>query len=93
MRTIEIAFYPENLCGEKFDIGVIEGYTLNEAQLIYDSIEENYDEYSEYIGYSVVFNFTYVEAQIGNYPPPNVEAPAYWYPEIVSKQKLEESND
>ena len=80
-QTIEVYVYEENCCDDLAIITNSNGFSL------YTLIEINKDlqEYdlSDFYNKTLIIKPSWNEAQIGGYPPPNIECEGYWYLDII----------
>ena len=91
---IKIIVWEENFCDDLIAIIDSNGFSLSTLNSIFE--DWNYNEYlfGKYRNYELIVKPYYEPAQIGNYPPPNVECEAYWGCEVVSKEHMAyEEND
>ena len=91
VKTICVDVWGENWCDDDFTISEINGFGLEEVLLIKDALEEQFEELLSMHRECLVRLIPRFEpAQIGNYPPPNIEIEEYWDFEISIVTTFEE---
>lgn len=79
--TIEIFVYEENCCDELVTIQDSNGFSLETLIEINKDLQEL--DFTKYYGKTLMIKPYYNDAQIGNYPPPNIEFEGYWDCDIL----------
>ena len=81
---MKICVYEENLCDDEICILDSNGISFEVLSLINNLFQQS-DYWDEYRKKMLIIKPYYVKAQIGNYPPPNIEMPGYWDFEIIKE--------
>ncbi len=89
MKFIELTVWGENWCDDYFDISNASGFPYYTIEAIKQQLEEEPEVFKEYQESTIKLKITHVQAQIGNYPPPNIEVGEYWNWEVVEVTKFE----
>jgi len=90
-KTITVSVWGENWCDDNFKICSVNNIGYDEVTEMIESLNEFFDDLLlEHRECDVVLRPVYFEAQVGNYPPPNIELEAYWDFEIISVTSFEE---
>jgi len=92
-KFIKITVWGENWCDDICDITDSYGYSLDTLIDIREQFRESDYDLSKYYESDVTLKMTYSEAQVGNYPPPNIEVPAYWDWKIVKVEYFKDEPD
>ena len=87
---VELTVWGENWCDDYFMISNSYGFKLDTLIDIKEQLEEEPDVLEEYQESVITLKMTYQEAQVGNYPPPNIEVNAYWDWEVIKIEKFED---
>jgi len=90
--TLTVCIWGENWCDEDFEITNIKDASLQYVLDFKDQFKQDYldKEFLEkYRESEIVLDVYYVEPQIGNYPPPNIEVEGHFDFVIVSVKKFE----
>jgi hypothetical protein len=87
---IELTVWGENWCDDYFMISNSYGYSLHTLIDIKEQLEEDTDVLKEYQESVITLKMTFSPAQVGNYPPPNIEVEEYWDWEVVKQEKFED---
>lgn len=75
-QTIEVYVYEENCCDELLIITNSNGFSLETLIEINKDLQEH--DFKDCYNKTLLIKPYWNEAQIGNYPPPNIEAEGYW---------------
>ncbi len=89
MKFIELTVWGENWCDDYFDISNSNGFSFYTLEDIKKQLEEEPEVFKEYQESTIKLKMTHIPAQIGNYPPPNVEVGEYWDWEVIKVTKFE----
>ena len=90
-KTITVSVWGEGWVDDDFEVIKINGYSFADVSEMKDGLVEFFDDLLlEHRECDVVLRPVYFEAQVGNYPPPNIELEAYWDFEIISVTSFEE---
>ena len=92
-KFIELTVWGENWCDDYFMISNSYGYSLDTLTDIKEQFEEEPDILEEYQESIITLKMTFIPAQIGDYPPPNIEVEAYWDWKVVKQEKFEDNLD
>jgi hypothetical protein len=76
--------------GIEFAITDSNGFGLEELKDM-ESLWERDGAFDEFSWVDLVVKPSYQPAQIGNYPPPNIEIPEHWEYEVISEEKTKVS--
>ena len=90
-KFVELTVWGKDWEDDSFMISNSYGFSLDNLLEMKQQIEEDTSDLDEYLESVVTLEVTYSEAQIGNYPPPNVEADAYWHWAVVKIEKFEDN--
>ena len=72
-KFIKLVVWGENWCDDVIDIVDSYGYPLDTLNNIKEQLDEGDYDFSKYYESELTLKMSYIEPQIGNYPPPNVE--------------------
>ncbi len=89
-KFIELTVWGENWCDDYFMISNSYGYSLDTLILIKEQIEVEPDALEEYQESVIRLKMIHIPAQVGNYPPPNIEVDEYWSWEVIKIEKFED---
>lgn len=88
-NTIKIVVWDDIFCDVPFEIIDSNGFSLQTLNDINEQfIESNYD-WKDFYDSEIIIKVTHVPAQVGNYPPPNIEVQEYWDWEVIEKSELD----
>lgn len=89
--TIKLAIWGEGWCDEPFDIINSNGFSLASLVNINEQLLEDDFDWSKYYERDLIIKVNHISAQIGNYPPPNIETEEYWEWEIIKQFKWDDN--
>ena len=92
-KFIELTVWGENWCDEYFMISNSYGYSLDTLIQIKEQIEEEPDVLEKYQESVIKLKMTFSPAQVGNYPPPNIEVDEYWDWEVIKQDEFENDSN
>jgi len=89
-KFIKLVVWGENWCDDVCNIQNSYGYSLDVLNQIDKQFKESDYDLSEYYESEITLEMKYIEAQIGDYPPPNVEVEAYWDWKVVKVERFKD---
>ncbi len=89
-KFVEMCIWGKNWCDDDFMVTNSYGYSLDVLRDIEEQFKEDFEGLDEYRESCIRMEMTYVKAQIGDYPPPNVEVDAYWEWKVVKTERFED---
>jgi len=93
-KTITVSVWGQGWVDDDFEVIKINGYSFADVSEMKDGLVEFFDDLLlEHRECDVVLRPVYFEAQVGNYPPPNIESEAYWDFEIIEVIPFEDQKD